>query len=117
MSSVTIDDLENHLREAGYQIEVTRLPDEQAYLVIKGVTITGGSLAGKTCEVGVLRSTENPWVPQAALHVRPILVPMGQFNTQASPLGPEWQYWSRRFDRVPTARSFLAHVLTVLAEV
>lgn len=41
---------------------------------------------------------------------------MGTAASQASPLGPEWQYLSRRYDRVPNAKAFLAHVLTVLGE-
>jgi len=114
---VVIDDLEQHLGEAGYATENLTGSDGSSYLVIKGVVIAGGSLAGETCDVAVLRSTENPWVPQAAVHVRPHLVPMGQHSTQTSPLGSEWQYWSRRFDRVPAPRNFLAHVLTVLGEV
>jgi len=114
---VVINDLEQHLGESGYVTEDLSAPDGSSYLVIKGVVIAGGSLAGISCDVAILRSTENPWVPQAALHVRPHLVPMGQHSTQASPLGPDWQYWSRRFDRVPAPRNFLAHVLTVLGEV
>lgn len=114
---MTIEDLEKHLEDIGFQTELLSSSDQRVYLVLKGISIEAGSLAGKTCDVAVLRSTENPWVPEAALHVRPALVPMGHRNTQASPLGPEWQYWSRRFDRVPTPRGYVAHVLTVLAEV
>lgn len=112
-----IQELEEHLTASQHAWEVLTGPDGQPYLVIKGITIFGGSLDGRQCDVGVLRTTENPWVPQAALHVRPVLIAMGQHNTQASPLGPEWQYWSRRFDRIPTPRGFLAHVLTCLAGV
>ena len=113
---MTIEDLEEYLATR-YKLEKLTADNRQVYLVIRAISIAGGTLAGKTCDVAVLRSTENPWVPQAALQVRPPLVPMGQHNTQASPLGHEWQYWSRRFDKVPTPRAFLAHVLTVLAEV
>jgi hypothetical protein len=112
-----IDDLEAHLTVSGHQWEHLVAPDNQMYLIIKYIVVPGGSLDGKRCDVGVLRTTEDPWLPQAALHVRPPLVPMGQHNTQASPLGADWQYWSRRFDRVPSPRAFLAHVLTCLARV
>lgn len=114
---MVVDELESHLADAGYATERLIAPDGNTYVVIKNVLIAGGSLAGRTCDVAVLRTTEIPWVPQAALHVRPLLVPMGQHSTQGSPLGSDWQYWSRRFDKVPTARNFLAHVLTVLGDV
>lgn len=114
---MTIEELEAYLAPK-YELEKLTAGNGQEYLVIKAISIPpGGALASKICDVAVLRSNENPWVPQAALQVRPPLVPMGQHNTQASPLGPEWQYWSRRFDKVPTPRAFLAHVLTILAAV
>jgi len=56
----------------------------------------------------------------AAIHTRPALVPMdmnGPLRTQASPLGWDWQYWSRRFDRAPTPQRLWAHILTILGEV
>lgn len=112
-----VDDLELHLTGAGYKVERLEAPEQQVYLVIRDIRIAGGMLDGKTCDVAVLRSTEDPWVPQAALHVRPALLPMGQYNTQASPVGADWQYWSRRFDRVPTPKGFLTHILTCLGSV
>jgi hypothetical protein len=41
----------------------------------------------------------------------------GPLRTQVSPLGPDWQYWSRRFDRPPAPQRVWAHILTVLGEV
>lgn len=114
---MVINELEKHLSDVGYVTEHITASNGQVYLVIRNVQIAAGKLAGKTCDVAVLRSTGNPWIPQAAVQVRPHLVPMGHLATRASPLGPEWQYWSRRFDRVPTPRGFLAHILTVLGEV
>jgi hypothetical protein len=112
---VVIDDFEGHARKAG--LTVGRLPaGGHVFLHLAGLTVPAGSHAGEACEVAILRTTESPWVPQAAIHVRPHLVTMGQFNSQASPVGSDWQYLSRRFDRVPTPRSFLAHIFTVLSE-
>lgn len=112
---MTIDEFERHLLSTGHTIEAANV-DKDTYIVIKAVPISAGTHAGKTCDVGVLRSTANPWVPQAAVHVRPHLVRMGQAASQASPLGTDWQYLSRRFDKVPTSKAFLAHILTVLGE-
>jgi hypothetical protein len=112
---MTTDDFEQHLASTGHAVESANA-DGNSYLIIKAVPISAGSQAGKTCDVGILRSTANPWVPQAAVHVRPHLVEMGKATSQASPLGPDWQYLSRRFDRVPTPKVLLAHILTVLSE-
>lgn len=112
-----VDELETYVRDLGYEVEPITGADGSVYIVIKDIVIAGGSLAGTHCEVAILRSSENPWVPAAALHVRPHLVPMGHHTTQQSGIGPDWQYWSRRFDRVPTPKNIVAHVLTVLGEV
>lgn len=112
---MTIDEFEQHLVSTGYAVESVSAGGS-SYIIIKAVPISAGSHAGKTCDVGILRSTDNPWVPQAAVHVQPHLVEMGKASSQASPLGSDWQYLSRRFDKVPTPKAFLAHILTVLGE-
>lgn len=112
---MTIDEFEKYLALTDYTLESLSVA-QGSYLVIKAVPISAGSHAGKTCDVGILRSTANPWVPQAAVHVRPHLVKMGTASSQVSPLGGDWQYLSRRFDKVPTPKAFLAHILTVLGE-
>jgi hypothetical protein len=112
---MVVGDFEAYLKEAGWTVELATAGGH-AFLVVRAMPITGGSHKGEERDVGILRSTETPWVPQAAVHVRPHVVPMGQFNSQASPLGSDWQYLSRRFDRPPTPRSLLAHIFTVLSE-
>lgn len=108
-------DLEAHLADIGLSVDQLTVGG-QFFAVIRDLEVCPGSHSGITCDVAVLGSDANPWVPQAALHVRPYLVPMGERNSQNSPLGPEWQYLSRRFDAVPTPRGFYAHILTVLGE-
>jgi hypothetical protein len=108
-------DLEAHLEKLGVSVDHVSAGG-QSFAVIRGVDISGGSHAGETCDVGILRSDDEPWVPQAAIHVRPHLVAMGERNSQASPLGADWQYLSRRFDPPPTPKTFFAHILTVLGE-
>lgn len=112
---MTIEEFENHLRASSYQF-VSTVANGTGFILIKGVQITGGSRAGSTCEVGIIRQPGNPWVPHPSVHVRPHLVPMGQRNSQNSQLGADWQYLSRRFDKVSTPKNFLSHILTVLAE-
>lgn len=114
---MVIGDLEKYRDDIGYTTKYLSDSNGDVYLVIEGVSIASGQLIDKTCDVAVRHTGANPWVPPAALQIRPHLVPTGRHSTQASPLGTEWQYWSRRFDRAPTPRSFLAHIFTVLGEV
>jgi hypothetical protein len=106
---MTLDDLDKHLIAMGKQIEMKTVGSD-VYTVIKGFTVSNGN----TYDVGVKRNTGTPWLPESALHVRPHRVPMGESASQVSALGDEWQYLSRRFERTPTAQSFIAHILTVL---
>lgn len=110
-----VDEFEQHARDVGLTVNRVEV-GTQSYVHLSGVKVVGGTHDGQECDVAILRTRESPWVPQTAVHVRPHLTPMGQLNSQASPVGSDWQYLSRRFDRVPTPKSFLAHILTVLAE-
>ena len=110
-----VDDFEQHVRGFGLLVDHL-LVGEQAYVHLKNVRISAGTHAGSVCDVAILRTTEVPWAPQAAVHVKPHLVRMGERCSQASPVGPEWQYLSRRFERTPSPKHFYAHVLTVLGE-
>lgn len=112
---MVIEDLERHATRLGLLVEYVQAGD-QSYLRITGMPIRAGTHVGKECEVAILQTGGTPWVPQAAVHVRPHLVPMGERYSQASPLGPDWQYLSRRFDRVPTPKNFMTHILTVIEE-
>lgn len=112
---MTIEEFESHLRASSYQLDSVTASGAN-FVIIKAVQIAGGSRAGTTCEIGIIRQPGNPWVPHPSVHVRPHLVPMGQRNSQNSQLGADWQYFSRRFDKAPTPKNFLSHILTVLAE-
>jgi len=105
------------MRGLGFTVDPLRGVDGQEYTVIGSVTVKTGALRGQTCDVAIQRSGSIPWIPPAAIHTRPILVPMGTAATQASGIGPEWQYWSRRFDRPATPTNLWTHILTVLGEV
>jgi hypothetical protein len=106
---MTLDDLDKHLGGLGKPVE-TKTVGNDVYTLVKGFTVSNGN----TYDVGIKRNAGTPWMPEPALHVRPHRVPMGEVASQASALGPEWQYLSRRFDRPPTPQSFVAHILTVL---
>lgn len=114
---MTADDFEEYARGLGYTVETLSGGDNKPYTVIRTYRITVGSLAGTTCDVAIQRATGNPMTVPAAIHTKPALIPMGTRNTQNSPIGDGWQYWSRRFDRPPTPQNLWAHFATIFSEV
>ena len=114
---MTGDDLEAYLRGLGYTVERVQGTDGAPYTIARNVEIMTGGLKGRRCDVGIGYVTSVPYAVPAAVHTRPALLPMAggePYGTQASPIGPDWQYWSRRFDRVPTPESLWVHVFTIL---
>jgi hypothetical protein len=110
-------DFQEYLRGLGLTVESAQDSDGVHYTVIRNVGITSGSLRGRTCDVATAYCTSQPYVVPSAVHVRPALIPMGTLATQASRLGDDWQYWSRRFDHPPSPQRLWAHIMTVLTEV
>jgi hypothetical protein len=114
------EDLVAFLRGLDLTVETTQDTNGHPYTVIRQVTIAAGSLAGRTCDVALARCQSVPYLVAPAIHTRPAMVPMDTgdpLHTQPSPLGPDWQYWSRRFDHSPTPQRVWAHILTILGEV
>jgi hypothetical protein len=113
---VTPDDLDDYLRSIGLTVEVLTGADDLSYTVVRNFAIPSGSLVGRGCDVAIQRPLGDPYVLPSAIHTRPALLEMGTFNTQQSPIGPEWQYWSRRMDAPPSTRLIWAHVISALTE-
>lgn len=81
-----------------------------------------GKFAGRQIRVGLLVGGDAPVNPPPGPHISPHLLPFHPNNDvphpaggiHSSPLGPEWQYWSRPIqhwregDR--SARQYLAHL-------
>ncbi len=110
--------LEDFLRSLGLTVEAIQDTAGAPYIAVRDVTIPAGSLAGQVCDIALARCQGVPYICPPAVHTRPALVAMdmvGPMKTQASALGPDWQYWSRRFDRAPSPQRVWAHVLTVLS--
>lgn len=113
------DDFDTYVRGLGYVVEVVRGADSQEYSVVRDLQITTGSLTGKVCDVAIQRPPQVPYLLPASVHVRPHLLPMdtnAPYATQPGHIGPEWQYWSRRYDRPPAPKGIWTHLLTVLGE-
>lgn len=116
---MTADDFEEYLRGLGMTAEPMQGADGADYTVVRSVELPAGSLRGRVCDIAIKRETAVPYVPPPAVHTRPALVPMNTgepLGTQPSGIGPDWQYWSRRFDRTPTPQSLWIHILTVLCD-
>lgn len=117
---MTNEDLENHLRAIGWDVGRMTGIDGNDYLVVRGYRIRRGSLAGTVCDVAIQRTPTVPYVAPPAIHTRPALVQMDMTNhlrTQPSPIGPDWQYWSRVVRCQATPDHIVAHVATVFSEV
>jgi hypothetical protein len=115
---MSAESLEDHLRGLGYVVSNVEDPGGTPFTVVEHVEIPMGVLRGRFCDVAIQRINSIPFTVPAAIHTRPALLPMNPqqpIGTQSSPLGPDWQYWSRRFDHVPTPQAIWAHVLTVLS--
>lgn len=116
---MTPDDLDHYLKEIGLTVETLTGADNNQYTTVRDFTIPKGALAGKICDIAIPRPAGEPYVLPAVLHIRPALLPMDSsppHATQSSGLEPEWQYWSRRLDRVPTPKNIWTHIVTVLGE-
>jgi len=90
------------------------------YIVIRDYKITAGPLAGTTCDVAIQRTTAIPYQPPPAIQTKPPLVPMDvqRYNVQVSPLGDDWQYWSRTVaPERQTPAGMLSHIATIFAQV
>ncbi len=116
---MTADDFETYLRGLGHTVERVTGADGVDYIVVRQFVLPDGALRGRVCDIGVRREAAVPYVPPAAIHTFPALVPMNTaepLGTRASEIGPGWQYWSRRFDRPPTPKAFWTHILTILCD-
>ena len=116
---MTADDFDAYMRGVGYSIEVVVGDDGEASSVVHDVELPNGALHGRRCDVAIQRVKMVPYVPPAAIHTRPPLVPMdmsGPLRTQNSGIGPDWQYWSRRYEHRAITKDIWAHILTVLCD-
>ena len=116
---MTNEELEAYFQALGWNID-RREVGSQKFIVIRDYVIPTGSLAGRSCDVAIERTTNVPYVAPAAIHTRPALVHMdmnSSLHTQTSVLGPDWQYWSRLLRGQPTPRKIVAHIATIFSEV
>ena len=116
---MNIEDFGAYVKEMGFPFEFMVGDDNLTYMVVRGFELPSGALKGRYCDIAIECMTSVPFVVPPAIHTRPQLVPMDMsdpLRTQGSGIGPDWQYWSRRYDHRPTPRDLWAHILTVLCD-
>src|SRR5689334_19310164 len=89
----TMDELRDQFTALGYEVDESY--GKHGVLVIKDFGVYAGRHKGKVIDVGVV-GRDFPFSAPAGIHVRPMLVPTGANSVSSSPLGTDWQYWSRR---------------------
>src|SRR5712691_2717943 len=90
---MSMDDLAKELERLGYSVNLGFR--QNGVLVIDEFRIEAGAYAGKVVDIGI-PSQDFPFTLPAGIHVHPMLAPIGQNGISQSPLGNDWQYWSRR---------------------
>ena len=113
---MTNHQLVDHVKGLGFRVEILGTPSSPGFIVIRDYVIPHGRLMGRKHDVAIQWQTSVPYVPPAAVHVRPHAVPKGQRNSQASPLGAEWQYLSRVLRGAVSPSAWIVHINTVFAE-
>lgn len=95
--------------------------DNHQYVVIKDYVIQLGGLKDKQCDVAFMDAIATPYVFPSVIHTKPHLLPMDMNNvkikTQKSPIGSDWQYWSRRLDHPHTPKNIVTHIATIFRDV
>jgi len=90
------EDLIRDLKARSYNVEPTpRKINGADFVVLELYLVEIGQHAGKKIGLAFQTPGDYPMTPPGGIHVRPHLIPIGSRNVHASPLGAEWQYWSR----------------------
>ena len=99
-----VDRLIEDLRGLGHeQVELAQGNDGNPFAVLRSFTIPLGRFGGREIDRALPAPPNYPQGVGAAIHVRaaPQLLPDGSVagvrNVIASPLGPDWRYWSHNF--------------------
>ncbi|WP_030234994.1 hypothetical protein [Streptomyces sp. NRRL S-350] len=105
------------LLAAGYTPQLTTTSDGAEYVVFD-YTVEIGPRAGTALRIGLQATADFPVTPPGGPQVSPqIGHPQGAVHP--SPLGSEWEYWSRPAANWPADRSvrgYLRHLRTLFAQ-
>jgi len=111
-----MDDLIAQLKALGFDSHSEHT--QHGVVTIPAFNIELGPYAGRTIALA-FAGNDFPKTPPAGLHVQPHLRPLNVKNVSQSPIGPDWQYWSRRLpdwqlDR--SGRHIMSYVRKVLLD-
>lgn len=105
------------LRAMGMQVEAA---PQIGGVIIHNHAVPIGKRAGDVVDVGVAGVFDFPMTPPVGLHIHAAYGTIGVNNVMQSALGPDWQYWSRRFadwNQKRGVHSIVAFVNRVLGDV
>jgi hypothetical protein len=110
---VALSDLQQALGCAGYEATIVTDFVTFEYAVVVGAHV------GATVRIG-LQAPDFPINPPGGVHVCPRIQHPGDSAHHASPLGPEWIYWSRPYPDWAGSRrdldDYLVHLRTLFAQ-
>lgn len=106
--------LAEQLRGLGFDVDLNFV--QHQVVVINDYDIKVGRHAGKRIRVGI-PANDFPFSAPAGLHISPQLAPNGSNNINPSPLGAEWQYWSRRLQDWKESDRTARHVISYINKV
>ena len=99
--SYGIDRLIEDLKQLNFNVTKATDSNGVVYAVITGFNIPAGSFAGRVINLALPAPTDYPRSLGASMHISPHITKFENIpnirNVMASHLGPDWQYWSYRF--------------------
>ena len=108
-----METLAKEFEALGYSVDRTYA--QQGFVVIMAYAVEIGPHAGKTVDIGVA-GNDFPFTPPAGIHVRPLIAINGERNINNSPLGSDWQYWSRQLSSWASERT-AKHIISYINKV
>lgn len=106
--------LAEQLRALGFAVDLSFA--QHQVVVVNDYDVNLGRHAGKRIRVGI-PANDFPFTAPAGLHISPLLAPNGVHNINASPLGADWQYWSRRLQDWKESDRTARHVISYINKV
>jgi hypothetical protein len=106
--------LAEQLQQLGFEVDLSFT--QHNVVVIPNYEIKVGRYSGKRVQVGI-PAQDFPFTAPAGLHFSPLLAPNGTANISQSPLGPDWQYWSRRLQDWKESDRNARHVISYINKV
>jgi hypothetical protein len=116
-----VDRLIDALKARGFTFSEHRRVDghQFTFAIFTDVTVQAGPHAGKILQRLAIPIPDDSMLPPPGIHTIPQLAVIGQKNVHASPLGPEWAYWSRPiagFRPEQGVARIVSHILSIFRD-